>query len=285
MRQDKDRCGKWLTGHHGDAILKIAKVVGFVSWRAAQAELVAPRRLPDGLLEVTFPSRKNPDLFIVEIETYADRGILNQVVEDILLTRVERGVTPDVIVLVLRPKGQVQVEHQFEEMSAHGLTHFAGSFRVIELWKLEAEDLFAANDVGLIPWVPLTRFSGPPEQILRKCRERIDTQATPAEHEPLLAVTTFLASVIFDDEALLNFLGGNQAMIESPVFNRLLAQREQQARQTDILHVLQVRFKGVPDDLAEKVRAVADAQRLTAIHELAVLCSDLEAFRVGLAVI
>jgi hypothetical protein len=283
MRQDKDRCGKWLTGHHGDVILKLAKVTGFVSWRAAQAELVAPRRLPDGLLEVTFPGQKGADPFIIEIETFADRGIALQVFEDNLLTRIERGVVPDVIVLVLRPKGKAQVEHQFDESSRHELTSLAGSFRVIELWKLDADDLFAANDVGMIPWVPLTRFSGPPEQILRQCRERIDRQATPAEHEALLAVTTLLTSVVFDDEALLNIFGGTRAVIESPLLNRILAQKEQQARQADVLHALQIRFKGVPDDLAEKVRAVQDAQYLTDLHEFAIVCPDLEAFRVRMA--
>jgi hypothetical protein len=243
--------------------------------------------LPDGLLEVMFPNRKVPDPFIIEIEAYSDRGILNQAVEDILLTRVERGVTPDVIVLILRPKGQVQVEHEFEERSAHGLTRLGGSFRVIELWKLDADDLFAANDVGLIPWVPLTRFSGPPEQILRQCRQRIDTHATPAEHEPLLAVTTFLASVVFDDAALLNLVGGNQAMIESPVFNRLLAQWKQmgaqQARQSDVLDILQVRFDSVPDDLTEKVRTIVDEQRLSDLLKIAAVCPDLEEFRVRIA--
>jgi hypothetical protein len=174
----------------------------------------------------------------------------------------------------------VQVEHQFDESSRHGLASLAGSFRVIELWKLDADELLAANDVGMIPWVPLTRFSGPPEQILRQCRERIDRQATPAEHEALLAVTTLLASVVFDDEALLNIFGGTRAVIESPWLNRILAQREQQARQTDVLHALQVRFKRVPDDLAVKVRAVEDATRLTDLLEFAIVCSDLEAFRV-----
>src|SRR5687767_1632743 len=110
MRQEKDRCGKWLIENHGDAILKLAKVTGFLTCRAAQTEQVAPRRLPDGLLEVAFPDRAETDPFLIEIETYADRAIASQLFEDMMLTRMERGVIPDVICVVLRPKGKVQVE-------------------------------------------------------------------------------------------------------------------------------------------------------------------------------
>jgi hypothetical protein len=38
MRQDKDRTGKWLLAHHGDAILKLGGVTGFSSWKPLQAE-------------------------------------------------------------------------------------------------------------------------------------------------------------------------------------------------------------------------------------------------------
>jgi hypothetical protein len=62
-------------------------------------------------------------------------------------------------------------------------------WRVVELWNVAADDLLAADDVGLIPWVPLTRFVVPPEQMLQICRERIDRQARPTERENLLAVS------------------------------------------------------------------------------------------------
>ena len=126
MRQDKDRSGKWLIDHHGDSILKLANISGFTSWRAAQSELVAPRRLPDGLLEVAFPNRPGTDPFIIEIETYADRGIGPQVFEDILITRIERGVIPDVIALILRRKG------------ALGLKTRPTRKRTVRLWALVA---------------------------------------------------------------------------------------------------------------------------------------------------
>jgi hypothetical protein len=43
-----DKSSKWLIEHHGDSILRLAGVTGIAWWRALQAELVHPRRLPDG---------------------------------------------------------------------------------------------------------------------------------------------------------------------------------------------------------------------------------------------
>jgi len=277
MREDKDRTGKWLIDHHGDAILKLAKITGFIAWRAAKSELVAPRRLSDGLLEVTFPDQVRPDPFIVEIETYADSRVAPQVFEDILITRMERGVIPDVISLVLRPKGQAQVEQRMQESSRHGLTALACNWHLVELWKLAAEDLLAANDVGLIPWVPLTRFSGPPEPILRQCRERIDKQATPSEHEALLT------AVVYNDEALLAIFEGVKPMIKSPLLDRILAENERETRKGCIIVCLEARFGTLPQDVIEEIWSVQDGTGVQGLLRPAVLCDDLEEFRRHLA--
>ena len=55
------------------------------------------------------------------------------------------------------------------------------------LFILEAEEPLSAGDVGLIPWLPQVHFDGPPEPIFRQCRERIDRDALPSEHENLIA--------------------------------------------------------------------------------------------------
>jgi hypothetical protein len=65
MRDRYDRSSKWLITHHGDAILHLAGVGAFRSWRAVPNDVVQPRRLPDGLLEVVFPDQETPDLFLV----------------------------------------------------------------------------------------------------------------------------------------------------------------------------------------------------------------------------
>jgi hypothetical protein len=79
----------------------------------------------------------------------------------------------------------------------------------------------AAGDVGLIPWVPLAQFDGPPEPILRQCPARIDRDAPPNEHENLLAVAQFLTGLRYNNPRLFQILEGRKAMIESPVLQEL----------------------------------------------------------------
>jgi hypothetical protein len=67
-----DRGGKWLIQHHGDSILRLARVPEIFTWRPLQAEVVQPRQLPDGLLEVQFKGLADPDLFILELATYPE---------------------------------------------------------------------------------------------------------------------------------------------------------------------------------------------------------------------
>ncbi len=89
------------------------------------------------------------------------------------------------------------------------------------LWALAAEDLLAANDVGLIPWVTLTHFEGPPEQLLRTCRERIDRQAPPGERANLPAVTQVMTQLVHNNPGLLAILGGSQVMLDSPLIQEI----------------------------------------------------------------
>jgi hypothetical protein len=94
-----------MIGHFGDALLRLAGVHGFSNWRALAPEVVQPKQLPDGLLEVFFPGRSAADLFLLEIATFPERRIDEQVLRDALLVWLDRRVLPEVISVVLRPKG------------------------------------------------------------------------------------------------------------------------------------------------------------------------------------
>ncbi len=183
MHDDYDRSSKWLIQHRGNSILRLGGVHRIQSWRPLQAEVVQPRQLPDGLLEI-----------------------------------------------------------------------------------------------GLIPWVPLTQFEGPPDPILRECRERIDQQAAADEKANLLAVSQVLARLRYNDLQLLSIFGGSRIMIESPLIQELMAENGQKY----ILTVLETRFGTVPEELAVELRGVMDEQKLRELTRLAVKCSDLAAFRAKL---
>ncbi len=48
-------------------------------------------------------------------------------------------------------------------LNAGGQSPFSmgrANWRVVELWELSATELLAMNDVGLVPWIPLTRRAG-----------------------------------------------------------------------------------------------------------------------------
>lgn len=159
MRQVNDRCGKWLIGQHGDAILKLGCHRNIRSWRAVQPETVAPRRLPNGLIAVFFGESTQASLFLIEIETYASSDANRQVFEDLLVIALDRGKIPDAVSLILRPKGQAEAEGRFQKESAQRTARLIGSWQPIELWKLDAEDLLASNDVGVLPGCRIESWS------------------------------------------------------------------------------------------------------------------------------
>ena len=171
MRQDKDRVSKWVLSHHGDSVLRLAGITGFAGWKAVQSETVAPRRPPDGLIEVRFPGMANPEMVLVEVETYPSADADRQVFEDLLVLAADRGVVPTAVSLVLRPRGNQVVVGSAERSDRRCTTRLSATWHVVRVWELEATDLFAAEDVGLIPWVPLTRSDLPPEVLLTQCRE------------------------------------------------------------------------------------------------------------------
>jgi hypothetical protein len=70
-----DRSSKWLIEHHGDSILRLAGIEDVVSWKPLSAEIVQPRQIPDGLLEVVRRGYSEKALYLIEIETYADARI------------------------------------------------------------------------------------------------------------------------------------------------------------------------------------------------------------------
>jgi hypothetical protein len=282
MREDKDNSAKWLLEHHGDAALWLGGITGYSSWRPDATELAHPLQRPAGLLEVNFPGQARPDLVVVEVATYPEQRAEVQALHDALLVYLDRRIVPEVVVLVLHPKGSAEVADNRQERSRLGRTRLGGGWTVVNVWNLSAEDLLAAGNVGLIPWVPLARTTQEPEALLRQCRERIDHLASPAERGNLLVVTQVMATLRYNDPGLLTILGGKQMIIESPLIAELLHERERDARQADLLGFLRGRFGNVPEDLAAQVRVIQDLDRLAALVVFAGSCPDLDAFRAAL---
>jgi hypothetical protein len=274
-RREFDSIGKYLIQQQGQGILLLGEALGVRLCHPLQAEFVQPRRLPDGLLDVFFHGRQEPDRFLIELATYPRKRVLQQALDDLTLARMHFRQLPELLIVVLQPGRRSHVPLRYVQRSRLGWSSLAGAWKVVELWTLAAERLLAAGDVGVVPWVPLMRFDGPPEELLECCRERIEAQAHPHDRANLLAVSQVLAQLKFPQPELLALLGGSEVMIESPLINELVAK----ARQEDIVEILKDRFQKVPGDIVTRLHAVVKERKLKELLRLAWRCPDLEAFR------
>jgi len=277
-RPQFDAASKWLIGHHGDAILRLAGLTDITSWRAVQAEVVQPRRLPDGLLEVRRAGRDTSDLFVIEIATDPERRVGEQILRDLTLVYLDRGVLPEGLVVVLRRKGRLRVANRVDLRSPAGWARLQARWRVVELWQVPAADLLAPDDPGMVPWAVVARPGGRPEVVLQQCRDLIERKAAPDEYRNLLGVAVVFAGIRYNEDRLLDILGGEQAVIESPILQRVVAKQFALKTQTIILNLLRDRLGDVPPDVEAAVRTIQDEEGLNRTNLLAARAAAYPAF-------
>lgn len=287
-RDRKDRSANWIVEHHGGSLLRLAKVSDFTRWQAAQTVMRFPKQVPDGLLDVTFPDRPTPDPFLIEIESYPEQDTIRQLRDDAAMTLLSRGVLPDILLVVLRPKGNLHVHSEQILPSAHGLSELRLKVRVVTLWTIPSAELLSANDVGLIPWVPLTDHAESPESLLHQCKERIEKMALPDEKGNLLAATRVMAEMRYNDPQLLSLLGEKSMSLQkiyeaSPSVQWFAALKACEQMRHLVLRVLSKRFGILPPDLAAHLATIDDQDRLDALHDTAMDCAELDAFRAAMS--
>jgi hypothetical protein len=132
-QQTFDPGSKWLLEEHGTGILYLGGERSVLSCRARKAEVVQPRKLPDGLLEARLADRAEPTLYLIEVATYPEPRIVEQIQDGIRIVRQARGVLPEALVLVLRQRGKYRVPSQGETRSARGWTGERLSWKVVEV--------------------------------------------------------------------------------------------------------------------------------------------------------
>ena len=245
-------------------------------------ETVQPRQTPDGLLEVRRAGRKTPDYAIVEFQTYPDKRVPRQMLDDMMLTFQTRQTMPDLYLFVLKPKGNLRVDSSFEMTSPGGSATFRATWAVIEAWTLSADDLLAKEDPGLVPWAMLGQTSLPPEPFLTECRRIVEEKARPDDVDALVAVSEVFGTLGYNRQLLRAIFARGRDMIESPVLDEWFAIKEQRVMQKNILEVLDARFGTVPTDIQQRVRGVSDADELRRINRTAATCADFDAFRQAL---
>jgi hypothetical protein len=276
-----DPSSKWMLEEHGASFLYLAGERSVISCKARKAEVVQPRKLPDGLLEVRFAGQSEPSLVLVEVATYPEKRVVTQVRDGIRLVRQARGVLPEAMVVCLCPRGRYRVPEQAEESSRLGWTGEMLRWKVVEVWRLQAEELLQAPNVGVVPWVPLAHYEGPAEVLLRRCRDRLDREGG-AHRANLLAVTQVFARLHFDKLKWLEILGGRQAMIESPLIQEIVSESRRATRVEDLLEFLTARFGTVTPTVSAGLAEVKENEKLVRLMRTAAICRDLQSFEEGL---
>lgn len=282
MRFQYDKGGKWLIEHHADAILKLAGIGPVESWKALPGELVQSRQLPDGMVEAWLAGRADPVLCLIEINTYSYSKTANELLDDVLLTYLNRRVVPEVVAITLSAKDNVRIAPTVRLTSPLGHTRLEAGWRVVNLWELNASDFLPLTDPGLAPWVPLTKMDGPPEPVLQQCKDVIEANTSGGDRENLLSVTEILARLRFDQRLLQTIFRRGGEMIESPLLDELFAERELKTYRALILKKLEGRFGPIPADVSAAVRVVADSPRLEALLDAVYSSANLDAFRQSL---
>jgi hypothetical protein len=176
------------------------------------------------------------------------------------------------------------------------------------LWEQDAEALLAANDAGLIPWVPLARTTLEPDEVLSRCRTRLEAVPDAVDREGLTVVAQILAGLAYPAKKnIVNLFGGPRIMIESPVLDEikeiLIAQYRERFEaegrvkglaegkaegavgmaRAAILDNLEARFGVAPATTAAVLGAITDEARLRALVRVAATCADVAAFDAELA--
>ena len=151
-------------------------------------------------------------------------------------------------------------------------------WKTVELWTLPADEFLAKGDVGVMPWVPLMQFDGPPEPVLERCAARIEREAPRKDRTDMMVIAQVMAGLRFPGLDLLSFFGGEKAMIESPLIQKVQAE----AIHKVILDALKYRFGSTPRNLTKPLREIIDEKQLRRLNLVAIQCADLDEFREAL---
>lgn len=283
MRNRYDASSKWLIETFATELLQLAGVPPDVRVRPIPGELVQSRQLPDGLVEVTYPNQTKPVLHLIEVNTFSYTAVASALLDDILLTYLDRRVVPEVVAITLHDRGNVRVAPDIRFVSTFGTTVLEAHWRVVNLWELKARDFLPLEEPGFAPWVPLMNIDGPPEPVLQQCKDAIDTVKEPGRRANLLGVTQILAGLRFNENMLEKLFRVEGKMIESPVLEKWFRQRDVATRQAVILESLEARFGvPVPVDVSAAVRVITDEERLKQLLPLVYSSDSLDEFRQAL---
>jgi hypothetical protein len=277
-RGEKDHGTNWLIQNQAGALVRLLGLTPRTC-RTVHPRLTLPQAIPDGLLELTLPDHDRPVPLLLEIETYPSAETNEQLSRDLDLAALALGKLPDAAVIVLCRRGKNQAAGRTQQ-SLLGWSQRKHRWRVLELWKVSAEELLGMNEVGLLPLLPLTRSRESPELLFRQSWERIDQQGRSDQRVQLLTITSILAGLRYTEATgWIETLGGKSMLAESSVYQKWMAEKECETKQVDIVFILEERFGDVPEAIAVQVRSITDPEKLKEWMRHSLHCKSIADFR------
>ncbi len=278
MRLGKDVVAKWILERAGRPLLQFVGLPPVESLRPVPPETAVPRRIPDGLYQVQFAGQPAETPFLIEIENTPAPDADRQMRDAIMAVALANRQIPDALLILLQPRGNADVAGEVRLASAADTVRGLIQWRVVKLWEVDAETLFALGDPALAPFITLARTTQPPEEFLKRCREFIDARTPPDRLAEVLAVTTIMAGVHYNERRLLDFFMTEDTMITSPVLDRLALRIENNTQCRNIMDFLTDRFGDAAQQVAGRVTVIADSEILRELVKWSAMCPDLAAF-------
>src|SRR5271155_5574746 len=112
-------------------------------------EVIQNRRYPDGLLRAYLGNAPKPHHVLMEIATYPEKRALKQAMDDLTLAYSALGHLPELVMLVLHPKGKFRINGKHTIQSNLGFSRLGVEWQVVELWTLPADEFLVKGDVGV----------------------------------------------------------------------------------------------------------------------------------------
>ena len=127
------------------------------------------------------------------------------------------------------------------------------SYRVINLWEVDAELVFSQSLTTLLPFVPVLK-GGAEEPIIRRALQVLRQDQCLSELETLLA---FFARFMLDTELVAQIMRWDmQVLQESPWYQEIL----QQGERSVILRQLAHRLGELSDNLKSQIQSLSTVQ-------------------------
>ena len=269
---DPDNWVRWVTG-----------IAGITATEIIDSDFQWLSRESDVLVRVYSPATDREFLVLNELQLrYNDRMPRRMRAYAGLAEEKYELPTYPVLVNILPPSSDTVIVDRYES-SCQGLTA-RQDYRVINLWEVDATEVFDRPLPSLLPFVPILRGGGE-ETRVREALRRLRQSERLDELEPLLA---FFATFVLESRIVQQIMRWDMAvLLESPWYNEILKEGEKRGKEegrqegllSGIATVLEVKFGAEGLELLPEIEGIDSVETLETILSALKTVSSIEQVR------